>query len=92
MVGVPLLALSFPVALFNRRLAAQLQAVGWILQLTGHYVFEHNKPVFMEAADPLTAAAALVFVADEWNTAVLQGLDNKNPPSLLQAVTDQNLN
>jgi|ERR1700733_7548343 uncharacterized membrane protein YGL010W len=70
MVGVPLIALSFPVFLLNRRLAAQMQEVGWTLQFIGHFVFEHNKPVFLEAADPLTALAALVFVADEWHRAL----------------------
>jgi uncharacterized membrane protein YGL010W len=65
MVGIPMIVLSFPIAFFNRRLAAQFQAIGWILQFTGHYVFEHNQPVFLEAGDPLTAAAALVFVASE---------------------------
>jgi uncharacterized membrane protein YGL010W len=70
MVGVPIIALSFPVFFVNRRLAGDMQKVGWTLQLIGHYVFEHNKPVFMDAADPLTALAALVFVADEWQRAL----------------------
>jgi uncharacterized membrane protein YGL010W len=70
MVGVPLIAASFPVFLFNRRLASQMQKVGWTLQFVGHFVFEHNKPVLLEAADPLTVLAALVFVTDEWQRAI----------------------
>lgn len=96
MVGVPMIALSFPIALFNRRLAAQFQTVGWMLQFAGHYVFEHNKPVLFEACDPLTAAVALVFVADEWSRAL--AIESKseskknNPTLLLTALPDSNLN
>ena len=80
MVGVPMIALSFPIALFNKRLAAQFQTIGWILQFAGHYIFEHNNPVFLNEKDPLTAAAALVFVADEWNHAL--AVDPKKTPIL----------
>jgi uncharacterized membrane protein YGL010W len=91
MVGIPMIVLSFPIAFFNRRLATQFQAIGWILQFTGHYVFEHNQPVFLEAGDPLTAAAALVFVANEWNRAL--SIETKKIPALpLKAMPDSSLN
>jgi uncharacterized membrane protein YGL010W len=91
MVGVPMIALSFPIALFNRRLAAQFQVIGWFLQFTGHYVFEHNQPVFLDARDPLTAAVALVFVVNEWNRALF--VETKKMPALpLKAMPDSSLN
>jgi uncharacterized membrane protein YGL010W len=91
MVGVPMIAMSFPIALFNRRLATQFQAIGWFLQFTGHYVFEHNQPVFVDANDPLTAAVALVFVANEWNRAL--SIDARKIPALpLKAMPDSSLN
>ncbi len=70
MVGVPIIALSFPVYLFNRRLANQMQQIGWSLQFIGHFVFEHNKPVFLQKRDPFTVLAAVVFVAHEWQLAL----------------------
>ena len=70
MVGVPMIVFSLPVFLVHRPLAVQMQKVGWTLQLIGHFVFEHNKPVFLEAADPLTALAAIVFVTAEWQRAL----------------------
>ena len=72
MVGIPIIALSFPTLLFNRKLAFQLHTAGWILQFIGHYVFEHNKPVILETKDPLILLAALQFCGDEWDQA-LQG-------------------
>jgi hypothetical protein len=66
--GVPLIAFSIPVALFNWRRALKLFSLGWALQFTGHYVFERNKPVlFSEARDPLTVLAALIYVANGWS-------------------------
>ena len=91
MVGVPMIAMSFPIALFNKRLAAQFQTIGWILQFAGHYIFEHNNPVLLKESDPLTAAAALVFVADEWSRAV--SIESKKTPLLpLKRASDSNLN
>ena len=66
MLGVPMIALSVPMVLFNKRAAGQLQIFGWMLQLIGHYVFEGNKPVLLETKSPYTIVAALVFVAEEW--------------------------
>lgn len=66
MIGVPMIAASLPLFLINRNLALKMQSWGWTLQLAGHYIFEHNKPVFLEARDPLTALAALVFVSEHW--------------------------
>ncbi len=70
MVGIPIIALSFPALLFNRKLAFQMHSVGWILQFIGHYVFEHNKPVLLETKDPLIVLAALQFCAEEWSRAL----------------------
>jgi len=69
LVGIPVLVLSVPALLFSRRLALQLQAVGWLLQFVGHFVYEHNKPVLIGARDPLTIMAALAFIAEEWRRA-----------------------
>jgi uncharacterized membrane protein YGL010W len=69
LVGIPILVLSVPAFFVSRRLAAQLQGIGWLLQLIGHFVYEHNKPVLIEARDPLTVMAALSFIAEEWRRA-----------------------
>lgn len=67
MFGVPIIAASVPTLLFNRPVAVGMFGVGWLLQFIGHYVFEKNKPVFLEdIKNPYTYAAALVFVTEEW--------------------------
>jgi uncharacterized membrane protein YGL010W len=67
MFGIPLIATSVFVFPFNKRLAINMQLLGWMLQFIGHCVFEHNKPVLFEKPGPLTAVAALVFIKDEWS-------------------------
>jgi uncharacterized membrane protein YGL010W len=65
--GVPMIALSLPVLLFNRKLGAGLFLGGWALQFIGHFVFEKNRPMlFKDPTDPLTYCSALIFVAQEW--------------------------
>jgi uncharacterized membrane protein YGL010W len=65
--GVPMIALAFPLLLFNWRKALQLFIAGWFLQFIGHYVFEKNRPViFQEAGNPLVALAAIIVVSDLW--------------------------
>lgn len=65
--GVPMIALSFPMLLFNRKKAVALFGCGWFLQFLGHFVFEHNKPVLLtRGRSPLTLLSALVFVGQEW--------------------------
>lgn len=67
MIGVPLIALSVPISLFNRRLATSFFVVGWIFQFIGHFVYQHNRPMLMtEMRNPMTLLAALVFVSEEW--------------------------
>ena len=67
MIGVPLIALSIPLALFNKRMALSCFVIGWILQFVGHFVFEKNRPLLMtELRSPLTLLAALTFVLEEW--------------------------
>jgi uncharacterized membrane protein YGL010W len=67
MIGVPMIALSIPVLFIHWQWAIALFVIGWIFQFIGHYVFEKNKPVFMnDPQNPLTYFSAIFFVADEW--------------------------
>ncbi len=51
----------------RRREATALFGVGIILQLVGHFVFEHNRPILMtKQRDPVTLLSALVFVSQSW--------------------------
>ncbi|HEY9791000.1 MAG TPA: DUF962 domain-containing protein [Candidatus Obscuribacterales bacterium] len=73
MFGVPLIAASIPVAIFNWRLGAAMFGGGWVLQFIGHYAFQKNNPVFLEdPKNPWTYCSALVFVGEEW-TKLLSG-------------------
>lgn len=66
MFGIPLLALV-PLTFFvNRGLSAQCLLGGVALQLLGHYVFEKNKPTFIETHDLMSVPASLYFVGEEW--------------------------
>lgn len=53
-VGIPLIALSIPMVLFNWRRAATFFAVGWALQFAGHAA-EGKRPKFFEGAEYLLA-------------------------------------
>jgi len=67
LVGVPFIAFAIPMFFLNRKKAAMMFSFGWFLQLLGHYVFEHNKPIlFTRGRSPYTAISALVFVGEEW--------------------------
>lgn len=67
LVGVPLIALSLPVMLFNWRRGVALFTAGWALQFMGHWVFEKNSPVLGTAdRSPLTVLAALLFITEGW--------------------------
>lgn len=66
MIGVPLIAASMLALPFNKRLSRNLNLSGWALQLIGHFVFEHNKPVTLEVRSPFMFASALVFTYDQW--------------------------
>lgn len=67
MIGVPLIALSIPISLFNKRLATSFFVVGWIFQFVGHLLYQRNRPMFMtEMRSPMTILAALAFVSEEW--------------------------
>lgn len=65
--GVPLIALSIPMLLFDRKRAVMMFSFGWFLQFLGHYLFEHNKPILLtRGVSPYTMLSALVFVGEEW--------------------------
>jgi uncharacterized membrane protein YGL010W len=66
MVGIPMLTASVFIFPFSRRWFFGLQFVGWMLQLIGHYGYEHNKPVLWDKPGPLTVVSALEFVKEEW--------------------------
>lgn len=53
-VGIPLIALSIPLVLFNWRRAAMLFLLGWALQFAGHAA-EGKRPKFFEGAEYLLA-------------------------------------
>ncbi len=53
-VGIPLIALSIPLLLFNRRRALSCFALGWVLQFAGHAA-EGKRPKFFEGAEYLLA-------------------------------------
>lgn len=70
MFGVPLLLLSLPVFLFNRRIGAAMFGLGAILQLAGHFFFERNRPILAEnPTSLLNYTSAIFFVAREWVSA-----------------------
>ena len=54
LVGIPLIALSIPLLLFNWRRALAFFAVGWVLQFAGHAA-EGKRPKFFEGAEYLLA-------------------------------------
>jgi hypothetical protein len=72
MIGVPMIVVAFVCLFFNWTLFIQLELVGWFLQLIGHFVFEHNTPVILEAATPSIFAAALIFVWQLWRRLFLR--------------------
>jgi uncharacterized membrane protein YGL010W len=85
--GVPMIALSIPALLFNRKLSASLFFTGWALQFIGHFVFEKNKPMlFKDPKDPLTYCSALIFVTQEW-LSLLNGGRLTGDDSQVSAVT-----
>ncbi len=91
LIGVPLIALSFPTFLFSWRTGLKLFSLGWAFQLIGHYAFEKNKPVlFSEARDPLTILAALIFVSNGWARALGRRdlIDESNHNPLLSMTVD----
>jgi uncharacterized membrane protein YGL010W len=53
-VGIPLITLSIPLLLFNRRRALAFFALGWALQFAGHAV-EGKRPKFFEGREYLLA-------------------------------------
>lgn len=84
MFGVPLLAVSLPMLIFNPRAAIRLFITGLILQVAGHYFFEHNKPVLAsKSRSIMTYVAALVFIMEEWKDLLsghgISGYSTKKP-------------
>jgi uncharacterized membrane protein YGL010W len=64
MIGIPLIVFSLlPV---DQRLRNKLFWSGWLLQLIGHYAFEHNEPVLLEFRSPMTFVSALIFITHQW--------------------------
>jgi len=68
MIGVPMIALSFPFITINLRKSLTLFGIGWALQLIGHYYFEKNKPVIFtkDGKSIWVLIAALFMVAKYW--------------------------
>ena len=72
--GVPLIAISFPLMVFNFRRGLAFFAAGWFLQFIGHFYFEKNRPVVItRAASTYVPIAALVVVGQYWKT-ILYGI------------------
>jgi uncharacterized membrane protein YGL010W len=53
-VGIPLIALSLPLVVFNWRRALAFFVLGWALQFVGH-ALEGRRPKFFEGAEFLLA-------------------------------------
>lgn len=83
MVGVPLIVASLITLFFAWKLALGMFVLGWVLQFTGHFVFEKNKPVlFSDPSNPLTYFYAVIFVAEEWwHLLTFQGLGGDSDES-----------
>ena len=65
--GIPLIISSFPLLLMDWRMAALTFALGWTLQLVGHYVFEKTTPVlFTDRKAISTISVALSFALKGW--------------------------
>jgi len=60
--GIPMIVASLPLALVNKRLAAQLFVGGWALQALGHRI-EGNRPAFFR--DPFYLMVGPLWVARE---------------------------
>ena len=91
LIGVPLIAVSVPLALFSVKMASRSFVAGWILQFIGHYVYEKNRPVlFQEYGNPLVFAAALVFVTETW-AKVLKGEAIADPEEITGNGSDKSL-
>ncbi len=74
MVGVPLLALSLPLALLNLRKSLACFVFGWALQLVGHYYFEKNSPVlFTKSGKSLWVPIVALYMVGTYWRAVLTG-------------------
>lgn len=80
LIGIPLLLLSIPMILVNRRNSLALFSMGWIFQFVGHFCFERNKPVLLsDMRNPLTIVAALLYVWEGWRT-IFSGCSLSNEP------------
>jgi uncharacterized membrane protein YGL010W len=73
MFGVPMIALSLPLALINFRKSLSCFVVGWILQFIGHYCFEKNKPVLLTKSGNIWVPLAALFMAGQYWRAALTG-------------------
>jgi uncharacterized membrane protein YGL010W len=68
MFGIPIIVVSLPMLICNWQLGLAMFVMGWILQFVGHYFFQKNRPVFLQArGDPWIYAVGLVFVSEEWS-------------------------
>ncbi len=74
MFGVPMIALSFPLALINPRKSLSYFVLGWALQLLGHYYFEKNKPVlFTKSGKNFWVPIVALYMVGKYWRAVLTG-------------------
>lgn len=67
LIGVPLILVSLPMFLISWRRALLLAGLGWLFQITGHYVFEQNRPhLASDPRNPFIYLSAICFVGQEW--------------------------
>jgi hypothetical protein len=66
LLGVPTILFALPNLIKRLPVGLLLLAIGYSLQIAGHYVFEKNQPVLLETKDPRVIPVAIVFVAREW--------------------------
>ena len=72
MFGVPMIAISLPLALINLPKSLTWLAIGWTLQFIGHFYFEKNKPVLLEKSERnlWVPIVALLMVGQYWQAAL----------------------
>lgn len=78
LVGVPILALSFFLLVRRPKTSIALGALGYGLQILGHYVFEKNTPVLIRTKDWRVIPAAFAFVGYEWWAVFTKRFPNEN--------------
>ncbi len=88
LAGIPLIALSFLLLPKRPKTSVMLGAVGYALQILGHYVFEKNTPVLMRTKDVRVIPVAFAFIGYEWWAVFTKRFPKDNPDDLVD-VFDQ---